>query len=262
MKFCSLTSGSSGNCQYIETDNARILIDAGLSGKAIEKNLAEIGVDPSSLDAIFVTHEHMDHIQGVGVLARRYQLEVFANENTWLAMDSTVKRIDSSNRKVFENDQAFFYKDLAIYPMSIFHDCVQGTGYILEQKNKKISVLTDTGWVNTNMMDKMAGSNLYYLESNHDIEMLQTGPYPRVLKERISSNRGHLSNDHAAQVLGKLLQRKGEHVVLAHLSGENNLPLIAARTTRDHLAGKKIHEGIDFILEVAKPKLNSNIIEI
>ena len=262
MKFCSITSGSSGNCQYIETENTRILIDAGLSGKAIETNLREIGVDPSSIDAIFVTHEHTDHVKGVGVLARRYQLEVFANANTWLAMEGTVKKIDSSNRMTFQNDIPFFYKDLAIYPMSIFHDCVQGTGYIIEKNNKKISVLTDTGWVNTNMMEKMAGSSLYYLESNHDLQMLENGPYPRVLKERIASNRGHLSNDHAAELLGMLLQKKKEHVVLAHLSGENNLPMIAARTAREYLGYKNIHEGLDFILEVAKPKLNSKLIEI
>lgn len=262
MKFCSITSGSSGNCQYIETENARILVDAGLSGKAIETNLKEIGVDPHSLDAIFVTHEHSDHIKGVGILARRYHLDVFANGNTWLAMENTVKQIETSKQNRFVNGEAFFYKDLAIYPMSIFHDCVEGTGFVVENQEKRISLLTDTGWVNSKMLEKMSGSDLYYLESNHDLQMLQNGPYPRRLKDRIASNRGHLSNDHAAEILGQLLSRKGEHVVLAHLSGENNMPIIASRTAREYLEKQKFHEGIDFILEVAKPKMNSNVIEI
>lgn len=262
MKFCSLTSGSVGNCQYIETQDSRILIDAGLSGKAIENNLREIGVDPTSLDAILVTHEHSDHVKGVGVLARRYGLEVFANESTWKAMEKTVKKIDSSKSMVFENERAFSYKDLSIFPMSTFHDCVQGTGFVIESSKKKISVLTDTGWVNTSMMDAMFGSHLFYIESNHDCEMLENGPYPRILKQRVASNRGHLSNDHAAEVLGRLLDKKKEYVVLGHLSQENNLPMIASRTAREYLASRQIHEGIDFLLEIAKPKTNSKVIEI
>ena len=108
MKFCSLASGSSGNCQYIETKEKKILIDGGLSGKAIENNLRAIGVDPATLDAIFVTHEHNDHVKGVGILARRYHLEVFANENTWLAMEKTVKHIDEKKRAVFESRSPSF----------------------------------------------------------------------------------------------------------------------------------------------------------
>lgn len=262
MKFCAIASGSSGNCQYIETNEKKILIDAGLSGKAIEENLRAVGVDPGDLDGIFVTHEHNDHVKGVGILARRWGLDVFANENTWHAMEKTVKRIDDHKRHVFHTAQAFSYGDMEIVPMALFHDAAEGTGYVICSGNKKISVLTDTGWVNTSMLEKMSGSDLYYIESNHDTDMLESGPYPRILKDRIASTRGHLSNEHCGELLTGLLEKKGEHVVLAHLSEENNRPLLAARATREILAEHAIYEGRDFILEVAKAKLPSRFIEL
>ena len=262
MKFSAIASGSSGNCQYIETNEKRILIDAGLSGKAIERNLKIIGVEPSTLDGIFVTHEHNDHVKGVGILARRYGLEVFANENTWMAMERTVKRIDDHKRHVFNSAEPFRFGDLTVYPMPLFHDAAEGCGYVFSSGGRKISILTDTGWVNTNMLEHMAGSDIYYLESNHDLEMLQNGPYPRILKDRIASTRGHLSNEHCAELLTSLLEKKQEHVVLAHLSRENNIPLLAARTTRDTLADHSIHEGVDFMLEVAKPDDPTKLIEL
>ncbi|MDD7363491.1 MAG: MBL fold metallo-hydrolase [Peptoniphilus sp.] len=262
MKFCALASGSTGNCQYIETNEKRILVDAGLSGKAIERNLAEIGVDPSTLDAIFVTHEHNDHVKGVGILARRYGLEVFANQNTWTAMSRTVKHIDDHKRNVYRSAEAFHFGDIDVYPMPLFHDAAEACGYVFASGGKKVSILTDTGWVNTSMLENMAGSDIYYVESNHDLAMLRNGPYPRVLKERIASTQGHLSNDHCAELLTSLVQKKQEHIVLAHLSQENNIPLLAARSTRETLAEHHIHEGIDFMIEVAKPKEPTKLIEL
>ncbi|MDO5301465.1 MAG: MBL fold metallo-hydrolase [Tissierellia bacterium] len=262
MKFCALASGSSGNCQYIETDEARILVDAGLSGRAIERNLRQIQVEPSTLDAIFVTHEHTDHVQGVGVLARRYGLEVFAGAKTWMGMEAKVQPIDGAKRNVFVNYQPFRYRDLNVLPITTFHDCQEGSGFVFESRGKKLSVLTDTGWVNGQMLQAMENSQLYYLESNHDLEMLKNGPYPRHLKERILSTRGHLSNVNAAEVLAQLLKKKQERVILAHLSGENNLPLLAARTIREHLNSERIIDGVDFIMDVAKPKLPSKTIAL
>ena len=262
MKFCAIASGSSGNCQYIETNGKKILIDAGLSGKAIEENLRAVGVDPSELDGIFVTHEHSDHVKGVGILARRYGLDVFANESTWMAMAKTIKRVDDHKRHVFQTQQPFSYGDLDIVPMALFHDAAEATGYVIRSGGKKLSVLTDTGWVNTSMLEKMSGSDLYYIESNHDTDMLENGPYPRILKDRIASTRGHLSNGHCGELLTGLLEKRGEHVVLAHLSEENNRPLLAARATREILAEHAIYEGRDFILEVAKARLPSRFIEL
>lgn len=262
MRFCSLASGSSGNSQYIETDQARILVDGGLSGSAIQKNLEAIGVDPASLDAIFVTHEHIDHVKGVGVLARRFGLEVFANENTWLAMEKTVKKIPQGQIRVFDQDLPLTYKGLEVTPLRTFHDCVQGTAYVFEEGGKKISLLTDTGRVSPKILEAMEGSQVYYIEANHDPDLLRTGPYPRALKARISSQFGHLSNDHAAQVLARLLRREGEEVILGHLSGENNRPRLAARAIREGLAQSQVLEGLDFRLEVAPALAPSSVIEI
>lgn len=252
MKFCALASGSSGNSQYIETNEKKILIDAGLSGAKIEKLLHSIDVDPKDLDAIFVTHEHKDHAAGVGVLARRYGLEVFANKKTWQAMAPTIKKVPSEQCHLVENHISLSYGDMYIMPIATFHDCVEGTGYIIGSGNKKISVVTDTGWVNGKMKEYMKNSDLYYLEANHDEDLLINGPYPFPLKQRILSNRGHLSNANAGSVLGDLLEKRGEKVVLAHLSRDNNAPLLAARTVRDLLDTKGIKEGTDFVLEVAK----------
>ncbi|MDO5714224.1 MAG: MBL fold metallo-hydrolase [Tissierellia bacterium] len=262
MKFCALASGSSGNSQYIETDEKKILIDAGLSGVRIEKLLQSIGVKPENLDAIFVTHEHKDHAKGVGILARRYGLKVFANENTWEAMASTIKKVPSNQCFVIHNHTSFSFGDLYIMPIATFHDCVEGTGYVIGRGKKKISIITDTGWVNDKMKSYMEDSDLYYLEANHDEDMVINGPYSFPLKQRILSNRGHLSNAHAGSVLGELLQKKGEKVVLAHLSEDNNVPLLAARTVRDLLYQKGIHEGVDFTLEVAKRHQASKIYEL
>lgn len=262
MKLCSIASGSKGNSTYIESKDTKILIDAGLSGVAIQRNLEAIGVDPSTLDAIFVTHEHMDHIKGVGVLARRFQLDVFANENTWLAMDKTVGKINSTHMHRFNQNEIFNYGDFKIQPMRSFHDCVDGSGFVIHSNDKKISFLTDTGYVNTSMLEMMSGSDLYFLESNHDLELLKNSSYPWPLKQRIASNRGHLSNDHAGEVLKKLMRKEGEQVVLAHLSDENNLPEVAIRTIRRTLSEHAVQEGLDYTLHVAKPLVSSNVIEI
>ena len=149
-----------------------------------------------------------------------------------------------------------------IMPIATFHDCIEGTGYIIGNGSRKISIITDTGWVNQKMKTNMEDSDLYYLEANHDEDMVINGPYSFPLKQRILSNRGHLSNAHAGAVLGELLKKKGEKVVLAHLSQDNNIPLLAARTVRDLLGEKGIHEGVNFTLEVAKRKEASTIYEL
>ena len=155
LRFCSLSSGSSGNCQYIETENMKILIDAGFSGKRIEALLASIDVCPSTLDAIFVTHEHTDHIRGVGVLSRRYDLPLYANESTWLGMESKIGKIKENNIQIFNSEDFIEMKDLTINPIKIYHDALEPVGYILYYKNKKISIVTDTGTIDYNIKKKI-----------------------------------------------------------------------------------------------------------
>ena len=246
IKFCSLSSGSSGNCQYIEANNTRILIDAGFSGKRIEALLESIDVSPKTIDGIFVTHEHIDHSKGVGVLSRRYDIPIYANENTFLAMDKIIGKLKEDNTKVFSAGENFTFKDLQIHPFNIFHDALEPVGYAIYYKNKKISIITDTGWVNNEMIDNIKDSNLYLLESNHDVEMLKFGSYPYYLKQRIMSSQGHLSNDDAANVLCDLITKGKEIVLLCHLSQDNNAPCLALQTVTDTLKDK----GIDALKDI------------
>ena len=230
IKFCSLASGSSGNCQYVETENTRIIIDAGFSGKRVEELLSGIGVRPDSLDGIFVTHEHIDHAKGVGIISRRYNLPIYANSDTWMGMENIIGKVKEENIKILDTDKYFELKDMTIYPLGVFHDALDPVGYIIYNKNKKISIVTDTGWVNKNMMDKIKGSDLYLIESNHDVQMLKEGSYPWPLKQRVLSTRGHLSNDDCGRIMGEILTGQGEIVLLGHLSKDNNKPALALET--------------------------------
>lgn len=261
MKFCSLSSSSSGNCQYVEYNNTKILIDAGKSGKQIEKLLDSIDVDIKDIDAIFLTHEHIDHVKGAGVLSRRHNLKVFTTQESYQAMQKITKDIKSENLYFFENDRSFTFKDLYIEPINSFHDCVDGSCYNIIG-DKKISLVTDTGIVDQNILEKMKDSNLYYIEANHDKDMLINGLYPWSTKQRIMSNFGHLSNDNAAEILKRLLNKKNEIVMLAHLSKDNNDPKLAARTIRDSLDENNIKEGIDYIMEVSPKDATSKMYEL
>ena len=240
-KFCSLSSGSSGNCQYIETENTKILIDAGFSGKKIEELLKSIDVIPNELDAILVTHEHIDHCAAVGILSRRYGIPIYANDNTWVGMEPIIKKVKDEKTKIFKTNENFNIKDIGIHPINTFHDALEPVGYILYCGNNKISIITDTGWVNDKIKNEIKNSNLYFLESNHDLKMLREGSYPWELKKRIMSTHGHLSNDDAGMVLSDVLSGNNEIVVLAHLSQDNNLPELAYNTVRLSI----ISQGID-----------------
>lgn len=250
VRFCSLSSGSSGNCQYIETENMKILIDAGFSGKRTEELLASIDVCPSTLDGIFITHEHIDHIKGAGVLSRRYDLPLYANEGTWSGMESKIGKMKEENIKIFTTEKLLEMKDLTINPINIFHDALEPVGYVLYYKNKKISVVTDTGTVDNNIMEKIKNSNLYLIESNHDANMLRDGDYPWYLKKRIASTKGHLSNDDAAKILSETILGKEEIVLLGHLSKDNNKPELAYNTIKSKLNDGGININKDMILDM------------
>ena len=250
IKFCSLSSGSSGNCQYIETDNTKILIDGGFSGKKIEGLLSSIGVDPCELDGIFITDEHIDHVRGVGVLSRRYDLPIFANANTWIGMEKTIGKIKENNIRVFTSEKDLDIRDITVCPIKIFHDALEPVGYIIYYKKNKISIVTDTGFVNDIMKEKMKGSNLYLMESNHDVDMLKEGSYPWALKQRVLSTRGHLSNIDAGMVLGDLVSASGEIILLGHLSQENNKPELAHKTVKDSMMNLGIDVDNDLTLDL------------
>ena len=192
MLFAPLCSGSSGNASYLEAGGVRLLVDAGVNGKRMEELLTLVDVSARGLDAILVTHEHIDHVAGVGVLSRRYDIPVYAAEECWLHMPASVGAIAVKNRRVFEPDRDFYLKQLCVHPFSIPHDSARPVGYTFVHEGKKLALMTDIGHVSGAMLDAVAGSNLLLLEAHHDVEMLKAGSYPYPLKMRILSSRGHL----------------------------------------------------------------------
>ena len=249
IKFCSLFSGSSGNCIFVGTEETKILIDAGYSGKRIAEALESIGENPKDLSAIFVTHEHSDHIFGVGVMSRRYNLPIYANEKTWEAMAPWIGKIHPDNKMLVCGDVCF--DDMRVASFSTSHDAADPAAYSFYHDGKKITVATDTGVVTDEVRMNALGSDLILLESNHDVEMLKTGPYPYPLKKRILGEHGHLSNDAASDLLVELVENNTEKVFLGHLSAENNTPDIALETAAARLIEDGINPQKDVYLRVA-----------
>lgn len=235
-RFCSLVSGSSGNCQYIETERARILLDAGLSGKKVQELLSCIEVDPASIDGILVTHEHQDHIKGAGILSRRFDIPIYANEETWIGMRDSIGNIGEKNIKLIKNSRDFEINDMGITPFSISHDARDPLGYSFHSKDKKISVLTDTGVADEAIERNLKGSDFLMVESNHDPNMLKIGRYPQFLKQRVLGKLGHLSNEEAGNLIRNLDLNEDARVILGHLSMENNFPELAYQTVHNVLA--------------------------
>lgn len=250
MKYCSIASGSSGNCHYVGYKDTNILIDAGLSGKRITKGLDEIDIDANKLNGIFVTHEHSDHIKGIGVLSRKYDLPIFVNYKTWNAIKEKIGKVKEENIKIFENDKEYAIGDMGIKPFSITHDAVDPVGFKMTDGKKAISVATDIGHVSDNIKENLLGSKLIVLESNYDKEMLLMGSYTYALKKRVMSNIGHLSNEAAAKFAVELIKNGAENLLLAHLSRENNFPALAFETSNHILTENGMKIGKDANLEV------------
>lgn len=261
-KFCSLSSGSSGNCQYIETNNMRILVDAGLSGKKTQELLASIDVDPTSIDCILVTHEHMDHVKGAGILSRRFDIPIYANKSTWESMECDLGKLKNENIKIFETGSDFELGDLGVLPFKISHDCSEPVGYSFYNKNKKISVVTDTGCIDNDIKKTITNSNLLMIESNHDSEMLRMGSYPWFLKKRVSGEFGHLSNEDAGNLIAEVLSGKNENILLGHLSRENNFPELAHQTVANILNDKGIDISCDVSLDLTFRDKTTKVYEI
>ncbi|MEG0601188.1 MAG: MBL fold metallo-hydrolase [Vagococcus sp.] len=234
-KISVLASGSSGNCLYVETGKKKLLVDAGLSGKKITSLLAEIDRKPEDLDAILVTHEHRDHIHGVGVLARKYKLDIYANEKTWQAMDPLIGNVSFEQKNIFNMGQVMTLGDLDIESFGVSHDAADPQFYQFHKDNKSFVVLTDTGYCSDRVRGIIKNANGYLMESNHDPGMLRMGNYPWSTKQRILSDKGHLSNEDGALVATDVIGDKTKRIYLGHLSRENNLKEIASMTMTDAL---------------------------
>lgn len=248
MKFSVLASGSTGNSLYIEAGDLRILVDAGLSGKQLEQRLQLIGITPSMLSAIFVTHEHIDHVKGLGVLSRRYQLPVYMNEKTWASLPSSVGEIAPSLQYVLEAGAILDLENLHIQTIPTSHDAAEPMGYRFDTEHESLAIVTDLGYVSKRITNQVRGVDTLIWESNHDVEMLRMGAYPWNIKRRILGDLGHLSNQDSGEALAEIAQGTGEQIYLAHLSQDNNVVELAHLTVKQILADAGAEVGKDIQL--------------
>lgn len=260
-QFCSLFSGSSGNCSYVQTNTTKILIDAGESAKKISESLNEIHVNPSDIDAILITHEHSDHIKGLGTLSKKFNIPVYANKETWEAMKTQREKINENNVNIFTLDK-FNIGDIEIKPFSIPHDAANPCGFNLYHDNKKMSIATDIGHMNNDIIKHLSNSSFMLLEANYEPEILKCSSYPYILKERIKGPNGHLSNSDAGKTISYLINHGLNNVMLGHLSKETNFPELAYKTVVDELIQNNLKEELSINLSVAKRYETSPFIDV
>lgn len=257
--FCSLASGSKGNCHYIADGDNYLLIDVGLNGKQVEKKLLELDINPEKISGMIISHEHRDHVSGAGVLSRRYNIPIYANRGTWEGMMPIISKIDKNNIKIFNTNRTFKIGNFIIHPYSISHDAKDPVGFSILNQGVKISITTDLGCINQVILDKIQGSNLIVLESNHDIDMLKVGKYPYFLKRRILSDVGHLSNEAAGDAILQLIKHNVKSFLLAHLSRDNNFPELALQTVKNIMEENNINIGKDVFIDVIDGEKGSTL---
>jgi len=236
MEFCALASGSSGNCFYVKKGDSAVLIDAGISAKQICERLAKVKQSVECIKGIFITHEHTDHTRGVDVFANKFNIPVYVNKKT---AESCFLCRDERLINIMKNNESIKINGLRIDAFSKSHDAADPISYSIETKNKKLGVMTDIGFACKNVIDHLGSCDSVILESNHDIKMLENGPYPRFLKERVKSNLGHLSNYDSALLVLEHGNKNLKNIVLSHLSINNNIPELALKTFNYIVKGRK-----------------------
>lgn len=247
-RLCPLFSGSGGNSYYIGSRSAGILIDVGRSAKQVDAMLKSCGVEPMAVQGIFLTHEHSDHVSGLRVFSKKYGIPVFGSEGTLRALEGTLE-----GAKTYVAQRETQFADLVISPFSTSHDCAQPVGYRIRTGDGRIfSFCTDLGVLSEEVKENLLGADFVVLESNHDIGMLQNGPYPYSLKRRILSPRGHLSNADCAAFLPQLAASGTKRFLLAHLSRENNTRSAALEAALSALVQAGYVKDIDFQLDAAR----------
>ena len=251
-RFCTLFSGSSGNAVYLSTDEGAILIDCGMSGRQTVDAMCAADLDPREIRAILITHEHSDHVKGAGILSRKLNIPIYATEGTWLGMESCVGHVPEHHRIMINAGESFFFEELEIVPFSIPHDANDPVGYRIYTPKTSVAVVTDLGYFADSVRDAVTGAEVVLLESNHDPQMLEENPhYPMHLKRRILGRKGHLSNQTSAEAAVALWQSGTRHLLLGHLSSENNDPHLAYRTVQTALIAAGAEIGRDVTLNVA-----------
>lgn len=265
MRLCSIASGSSGNCIYTGTDHTHLLIDTGISKKRIEEGLKELDVKGEELNGILITHEHSDHIQGLGVMCRKYHVPIYATKGTIDGIRSckTLGAIPDELFHVIQVDQKFSVGDMTVCPFEISHDARQPCAYRIDcaDQNKSVAVATDLGIYDDYIVDHLKNLDALVLEANHDIHMLEVGPYPYPLKRRVMGEKGHLSNELSGRLLCDILHENLKNVTLGHLSKENNYAELAYETVKLEVTlGDNPYKGDDIPIQVAKRDTVSEII--
>lgn len=254
MRMCPIASGSSGNSIYIGSDNTHILIDCGISGKKAAAGVNSLGISMDDIDALLITHEHIDHIKGVGVLARRHGIPIYGTPGTldYIYNSGETGSIDRSLLHEIRPDHSFTIGDLKIGAIRVSHDAADPVAYRVASGRKKCAVITDLGVYDSYISNALKGMDVVLCESNHDVNMLQVGPYPYYLKQRILSEKGHLSNDSCGELLCEILHDDLKHIFLGHLSQENNYPELAFESVRTSITVSDVpYKGGDFPITVA-----------
>lgn len=265
MRLCSIASGSSGNCIYVGSETTHLLVDVGISGKRTESGLRELELTGRDMDGILITHEHADHIQGLGVISRKYGIPIYATAGTIEAIKAceSLGSVDAGLFREVKEDVKFSIKDLTINPMKISHDAAQPVAYRISYGSRRVAVCTDLGIYNDYTVECLRGMDALLLEANHDVNMLQVGPYPYYLKQRILGDRGHLSNENTGRLLSRILHDKLQTVLLGHLSKENNLPELAYESVRMEInMGDTPYKAGDFDIRVARRSEVTSVVHI
>lgn len=255
LRFSVLASGSTGNAAYIETDQHSFLVDAGMSGKQLEALMQSIGREAKNLSGILVTHEHSDHIKGVGIIARKHKIPIFANEKTWKAMSPSIGEVPIDQKFIFGMETVKSFGSLDIESFGVSHDAAEPMFYVFHHEGKKLVFITDTGYVSERMKGIIANANMYVFESNHDVGMLRMGRYPWNTKRRILSDVGHVSNEDAALAMSDCIGAQTKGIYLAHLSLDNNMKDLARMTVAQTLESKGFIVGEQFSLYDTDPKI-------
>jgi len=253
MKLTPLFSGSSGNSILVESRGAKILVDVGVTAKKLSSALSELGISLSEINAVFVTHEHTDHIAGLGVLGRKAKIPVYMNEATWNAVRPLKGAPAESLVRIFRTgDDVEIGGEMTVKSFHTSHDAAESVGFAFSDGSCRVGIATDTGYVTDETIRCLSGCRAVLLEANHDVDILRTGSYPAALKARILSDRGHLSNACSGEALAQLVAAGTDRVILGHLSRENNNPVVALCTVRDILEDHGIKKDADCLINVAR----------
>ncbi len=265
MRLCSIASGSNGNCIYVGDDSTHLLVDTGISKKRVEQGLLELDVKGEKLDGILITHEHIDHIQGLGVFCRRYGVPVYATKGTieGIKKCNSLGKLPEGILHEINVNERFRLGSLFIRPFAISHDAREPSGFRIEGGGSSVAVATDLGTYDAYIVENLKNLDAIVLEANHDIHMLEVGPYPYPLKQRVMGAMGHLSNELSGRLLCDILHDGLKAVVLGHLSKENNYAKLAYETVKLEVSlGDNPYRGEDIPIIVAKRDTVSDIITL